>query len=80
MNTSIQFYTVIIKYDPGIPKHYQVVGAPTAHDAKDAVLKSIGYNPGVPIICRAVQGKVSADAIQWIPLTQRELEAIRYND
>lgn len=74
------FWLVTVKYDPGTPKQYSVVGAKTYHDAQDAVLHAIGYNPGVPISCRAVEGEPPADAIQSYPLTQREKEAIRYND
>ena len=76
-------WIVTVKYDPGIPKQYQVLNAPTSDDAKDCVLRYIGYHPGVPLSAVSAKGKplpTMGLILRWRSLSSEEKELIRYND
>ena len=70
-------YLVTVAYNPGTPKTYIVLRAPDVNGAGDIVLRTIGYNPGVPVRVEPIS---FANIVQYRPLTQQEKELIRYND
>jgi hypothetical protein len=43
-------FIVTVKYNPGSYRPYVVASARDRQDAIDAVLREIGYHPGVPIV------------------------------
>lgn len=77
-------WLVTIHYDPGTPTSYVVLAAPTARDARSAVLRELGYHPGVDIACSQLKAfnspvKIEHDVIAWAPLNTEEKEMVRYN-
>ena len=75
---------VIVNYDPGRPVTYLVTGAPDRHTAKQTVLHSIGYHPGVELLAWACDNftpvVMPEYKLRYRKLTNDEQMAIRYND
>lgn len=77
-------YLVRFVYDPGTPKNYLVLGAPSSREARKAALAEIGYHPGVDIIVRESAGQPSDQIVDYVveykPLSSEMKELILYND
>jgi hypothetical protein len=79
-------YLVTFVYDPGSPVHYYIMDAPSTRDAENAALRYIGYNPGVDIAVKRVNGASIREitsayiVVRYKPLTPEEQAAIRFND
>lgn len=74
-------WTVIVRYQPGTPKVYQVYDAPDADAAIEIVLLDIGYHPGVRIeAIRLPDEPYPIKPLNYRPLTSEEKMLIRYND
>lgn len=80
---STAYHWVTVRYNPGVPQHYFVKGAPSRHDAEGTVLRHIGYHPGVPLSTTEMDGHEVVpeyETLEYKPLTPEEKELIRYND
>lgn len=77
-------HMVIVNYNPGRPVIYMVTGAPDQDAAKETVLHSIGYHPGVNILawrCDNFLPMVMPEfKLRYRKLTRDQQMAIRYND
>ena len=59
-------FIITIHYNPGMPKRYAVIGAATWYAAKQAVLREIGYNPGVEISWLTLREGDAADQMIYM--------------
>jgi hypothetical protein len=77
-------FLITVCYDPGTPKAYLVTDAPNGYDAKDAVMATIGYDPGVPVRVQSAEGLPIPIDVRFVSyeLVRDAIlrKDIRYND